>query len=230
MKDPIKIIHKFKNNNRSIQYKVFIFIGPLLSEELTKILKIIENKDFFNSLLVLNNKQYEELEKYYGEFWYQKFFISYHLKSQIKQIDGTTIKKKQIISKFGDEWYKKHINVGNFKKISYSFAASYYENLLDKKKIILSNKKPEIDFRTITQNDKINLSEILESNEDQELNEEDQELLGGDEDDDDIVDLTDDLVELTDDFVDDNKKGKKSKKKKKKEKKKKKKQMTKKKN
>jgi hypothetical protein len=241
MKDPIKIIHKFKNNNRSIQYKVFIFIGPLLSEELTKILKIIENKDFFNSLLVLNNKQYEELEKYYGEFWYQKFFISYHLKSQIKQIDGTTIKKKQIISKFGDEWYKKHINVGNFKKISYSFAASYYENLLDKKKIILSNKKPEIDFRTITQNDKINLSEILESNEDQELNEEDQELneedqelneedqelneedqelneedqelLGGDEDDDDIVDLTDDLVELTDDFVDDNKKGKKSKKK-----------------
>jgi len=209
MKDPIKIIHKFKNNNRSIQYKVFIFIGSLLSEELTKILKIIENKDFFNSLLVLNNKQYEELEKYYGEFWYQKFFISYHLKSQIKQIDGTTIKKKQIISKFGDEWYKKHINVGNFKKISYSFAASYYENLLDKKKIILSNKKPEIDFRTITQNDKINLSEILESNEDQELNEEDQELLGGDEDDDDIVDLTDDLVELTDDFVDDNKKGKK---------------------
>ncbi len=160
MKDPIKIIHKFKNNNRRIQYKVFIFVGSLLSEELTKILNIIENKDFFNSLLSLNNKQIKEIEDYYGEYWYQKLFISHHLKSQIKQIDTTAVKKKQIISKFGDEWYKKHINITIFKKISYSFASVYYENLLDKKKLILSNKKPEIDFRTTLSN--YNYDEELE--------------------------------------------------------------------
>ena len=38
MKDPIKIIHKFKNNNRRIQYKVFIFIGSLVPDEIIKIL------------------------------------------------------------------------------------------------------------------------------------------------------------------------------------------------
>ena len=190
MKDPIKIIHKFKNSNRRIQYKVYIFIGSLLSEEMIKILKIIENKDFFNSLLVLNNKQIKELEDYYGEYWYQKFFISHHLKAQIKQIDSTAVKKKQIISKFGEDWYKEHINIGIFKKISYSFASTYYENLLDKKKKVLSNKKPEIDFRTVVNDNKLdNLDNKLDNIDTDYQN---QEQIGGLDDDDDIVDLTDD--------------------------------------
>ncbi len=215
MKDPIKIIHKFKNSNRHIQYKVYIFIGSLLTEELTKIVKIIENKDFFNSLLALNNKQIKELEDYYGVYWYQKFFISYHLKSQIKQIDSTAVKKKQIITKFGEEWYKTHINIGIFKKIAYSFASTYYENLLDKKKIILSNKKPEIDFRTIVNKDEsLDITDILSDDESQiggnnkfdKFDEFDNDLqfqliggynesmIGGSDEDDDIVDMTDDIV------------------------------------
>jgi hypothetical protein len=185
MKDPIKIIHKFKNANRRIQYKVYIYIGSLLSDELIKILKIIENKDFFNSLLVLNNKQIKELENFYGEYWYQKFFISKHLKSQIKQIDTTSIKKKQIITKFGDDWYKEHINIGNFKKIFYSFASNYYDNLLDKKKNILINKKPEIDFRTFVNKENVNIDN------------KDEKVGGSFNDDDD--DLTDDLIDITND-------------------------------
>ena len=39
MKNPIKIIHKFKNNNLRIQYKIFIFVGSLLDESIMKILK-----------------------------------------------------------------------------------------------------------------------------------------------------------------------------------------------
>jgi len=41
MKDPIKIIHKFKNNNRRIQYKNYIFVGPLVPEDIIKILELI---------------------------------------------------------------------------------------------------------------------------------------------------------------------------------------------
>jgi hypothetical protein len=204
MRDPIKIIHKFKNNNKRIQYKVYIFIGSLLSEEIIKILKIIENKDFFNSLLILNNKQIKTIEEYYGEYWYQKLFISHHLKSQIKQIDSNNVKKKQVITKFGNEWYTKHINVGIFKKISYSFASSYYDNLLDKKKIILTNKKPEIDFRTILTQSTIDTfaedNTILSEDEilnDQSFNVNDQKGGYEDEEDDELVDLTNDDIPIS---------------------------------
>jgi len=60
MKNPIKIIHKFKNNNLRIQYKIFIFVGSLLDESIMKILKIIEDKDFINSLMILNDKQIKD--------------------------------------------------------------------------------------------------------------------------------------------------------------------------
>ena len=154
--------------------KVYIFIGSLVPDEIMKLLQIIENKDFYNSLLALNNKQFKELNEYYGEYWYQKFFISYHLKEQIKQIESSNLKKKQIITKFGEEWYKLHINMEVFKKISYSFASNFYDNLFDKKKIIMGNKKQEIDFRTNIVN---------------------QNKVGGyDDDDDELVDLTDDVV------------------------------------
>ena len=53
MKDPIKIIHKFKNVNKRIQYKIFIFVGSLVPDDILKILDIIKTKDFFNSLITL---------------------------------------------------------------------------------------------------------------------------------------------------------------------------------
>ena len=79
MKNPIKIIHKFKNNNLRIQYKIFIFVGSLLDENIMKILKIIEDKDFISSLLILTDKQIKELTNFYGETWYKNFFTSYHI-------------------------------------------------------------------------------------------------------------------------------------------------------
>ena len=64
MKDPIKIIHKFKNNNNRIQYKVYIFIGSLLTESLYNILNLLKIK-IFSTLKFLSKKQYKELEEYY---------------------------------------------------------------------------------------------------------------------------------------------------------------------
>ena len=122
MKDPIKIIHKFKNNYRKIQYKNYIFVGSLVSEDIIKVLEIIRTTDFFNSLSLLSNKQYNLLKDYYGERWYEKFFISYHIKSQIKIIETSPTKKKEIENKYGKEWYKEHINKEKLFRITYSLA------------------------------------------------------------------------------------------------------------
>ena len=83
MKDPIKIIHKFKNNNRRIQYKVYIYIGYLTPKKIMNILNLIIDKDLYSTFNTLTKEQYEEIEKMYGEFWYQFFFISYNINSQI---------------------------------------------------------------------------------------------------------------------------------------------------
>ena len=54
MKNPFKIIHKFKNNNGRIQYMIYIFIGPLTSDEIVNIFKNITNKDFYTTITTLS--------------------------------------------------------------------------------------------------------------------------------------------------------------------------------
>jgi hypothetical protein len=148
MKDPIKIIHKFKNNNVRIQYQVYIYIGSLVPKEIMTILNSIIDKDLFLTLNTLNKKQYQEIENYYGEFWYQFFFISHHINSQRQLINNVQNKKKLIQDKYGKEWFDKHIVNPPNKKISYSFSSAYYYNLLSSNKIKSITHKVEMDFRT----------------------------------------------------------------------------------
>jgi hypothetical protein len=167
MKDPIKIIHKFKNNNKTIQYKVYIFVGSLVSKELMVILDNIADKDFYTTLNTISKDNYKILENMYGEYWYDKFFISYHIKNQRTLIDGASSKKKSIETKYGKDWYKKHINEPPVNKVSYSFAASYYNYLLIRNKIKTQTRKVEMDFRTYGDFDK---NSKLESDTDTLLN------------------------------------------------------------
>jgi hypothetical protein len=150
MKDPIKIIHKFKNNNRKIQYHVYIYIGSILPDEIMKILENIVDKDFYTTLNTISKNNYNILEKYYGKYWYQYFFISYHINNQKIQIDTNKFKKTQLETKYGKEWYNDHIKITNLIKKTYSYAYIFYENLLLKNKIKIKTKtkKLEIDFRT----------------------------------------------------------------------------------
>ena len=164
MKDPIKIIHKFKNNNKNIQYKVYIFIGSLVPKKVMNILNSIINKDLYTTLNTITKLEYEVLENFYGEFWYDKFFISYHVKNQRRIIDGIGTKKKLIETKYGKEWYIKHINKPPIKKVSYSFASSYYNYLLMRNKT--QTKKVEMDFRTY---DNINKTIKIDSDSESQL-------------------------------------------------------------
>ena len=77
MNEPIKIIHKYKNRNRKIQYNVLIFVGNLLSEATNKVLKKIKDKNLYDTLTELNDRDLEILNKEYGNKWYKYFFITY---------------------------------------------------------------------------------------------------------------------------------------------------------
>jgi hypothetical protein len=148
MKNPIKIIHKFKNSNRRTQYKIYIFVGSLVSNDILKILKSIEDKDFISSYQYLEKNMIVKLEEYYGLKWYEYFFTSYHINNQIEILKNNINKKKILETKMGKEWLKNLINEPIVKKVSYSYAASYYNYLLMRNKIKTQTRKVEMDFRT----------------------------------------------------------------------------------
>ena len=85
MKNPYKIIHKFKNNNGRIQYQVYIFIGPIVPDNIIKILDSFSKKDFYNSIISLSKKNLKEIEDYYGENWYDFFFLLDHIAFTIRK-------------------------------------------------------------------------------------------------------------------------------------------------
>ena len=148
MRNPIKIIHKFKNNNRRLQYKIYIFLGSQIDESIMKILRIIEDKDFITSLTVLSEKQIKQIEDFYGKKWYELFFTSFHINSQRNLIKNNNSKRKTLESKMGKEWVTLLLDEPIVKKVSYSYASSYYNYLLMKNKIKTLTRKNEMDFRT----------------------------------------------------------------------------------
>jgi hypothetical protein len=61
MSVPIKIIHKFKNNNRRIQYIQYIFIGSNVNEDVMNILNSIANKTFYDTIDSLSKNKLDLL-------------------------------------------------------------------------------------------------------------------------------------------------------------------------
>jgi hypothetical protein len=191
MNNPIKIIHKFKNTNRNIQYKVYIFLGSLIDKAVLTILESISNKDFYTTLNTITKNEYKILEDIYGEYWYLKFFISYHIQSQINIINNISVKKKSIESKYGKEWYNKHIIEYKQEKISYSFATSYYNYLLTKGKIKSIIKKDDIDFRTYQESPLFKQIPVLEGGNENIIKDDDDD----DDDDDEPKQITSDELQ-----------------------------------
>jgi hypothetical protein len=121
-KEPIKIIYKYKNNNRRSQYHIYIYIGDV-SPSIMEILTKIENKNLYNSWISLNNKEILQLNNMYGKHWYKLFFNTYHINYIINMALEVSSNKKALISKFGAEWFKEHIQSHKLidKKLFYSY-------------------------------------------------------------------------------------------------------------
>ncbi len=145
---PLKIIHKFKNNNRRIQYIQYIYIGQNVDDEIMTILESIKNKTFYETFEFLSKPKIDKLINYYGEKWYIYFFNKYHLNDQINSIIKNINKKKIIEAKMGKEWMAFNIITPSVRKLTYSFASNYYDYLISKNKIKSVVRKTDMDFRT----------------------------------------------------------------------------------
>lgn len=123
MNDPVKIIWKYKNNNRRIQYNTYIFIGNLIPRAVQDILNKITDLKFYDTLMKLHKDEHKKMEDFYGEEWYLKFFNVYHINSSIVMIKDSPTQKNELIDKFGEAWYAKHISSRQLveKKLIYSY-------------------------------------------------------------------------------------------------------------
>ena len=148
MNDPIKIIFKYKNNHRRVQYNTYIFIGDI-STDIYSILMKIEKKKLYESLLSLHIDDIKKLEKYYGVFWYKKFFNSYHINNTILQIIENENQKKELNKKFGKDWFNVHVERFDIidKKIIYNYSTYIKNEFLANKK-----KKKAVDDDVILYN------------------------------------------------------------------------------
>ncbi|AYV85120.1 MAG: hypothetical protein Satyrvirus4_17 [Satyrvirus sp.] len=114
MNDPIKMIHKYKNNNGRIQYHIYIFLGDIVEDNCMKILRKIKDMDLYSSLAALEGKEKDIVEKNYGEFWYEKFFNSYHINYTIETTLKNPTKMKELKTIYDSQWIQKHFT--NYKK------------------------------------------------------------------------------------------------------------------
>jgi len=155
MNEPIKIIHKYKNYNRKIQYNVLIFIGNLLSDTTNKVLKKIQDKSLYETLTEINDRDINILNKEYGNKWYKYFFIDKHIQFTFNKIIKSNELKKEIIQKYGGEWYSSHIDSYlEISKIIYSYQTIFKDN----KNYKIKNDKRIKNMKEITY--KINSSDI----------------------------------------------------------------------
>jgi hypothetical protein len=165
MNDPIKIIWKYKNDNRRTQYLIYIFIGNV-SKSIKKILDKISELNLYDTLLQLTKEEYNQLEKIYGIHWYNKFFNLYHINNTIYSIRESTVLKNEIIQKYSQSWYDIHIQNHQLmeRKLIYSYE-SIIKFELDRKnkkkaKEFASGKDAE-DFNDYTTTKKLDIKKIF---------------------------------------------------------------------
>lgn len=153
MEDPIKLIYKYKNLNKRIQYQLFIFVGFLHEDKVMPILEKIKKLNFYDTLIEISSKNYKILEELYGLNWYNKFFLTAHIQTSINLILKNPQKKKDLIQKYGQNWYNNHID--SFKKkdkLMYSY------QFLFKQDREMKERKQRLREKKFLDNDDVNYS------------------------------------------------------------------------
>lgn len=109
MDRPVKVIWKYKNSNRRVQYNVYIFVGNV-SSSVAKVLKKIENLQLYDALLALSKSDIEVLTNKYGNDWFYDFYNKYHINYVIGLIIKNPKQRKELISKYGRDWVAQYID------------------------------------------------------------------------------------------------------------------------
>ncbi len=165
MTDPIKLIWKYKNNNRRSQYAMYIFVGDV-AKPIKKILDKIADLNFYDSLLNLTKEEYKQLEKLYSDKWYNKLFNMYHINSSIYSIKDSSVLKNELVQKYSQQWFDTHISSHELieKKLIYSYESiiKYDLERKNKKKLRESNFSKEAeDFNDYTTTKKLDVKKLF---------------------------------------------------------------------
>ena len=165
--DPVKIIYKYSNNNRKSQYLIYIFVGKI-SKKNEDIFNKIENLSLYDTLLKINEDEFNRLIHWYGESWVNKFFNVYHISYFINSLEKTPQLKKKLYKKYLEEWLIKYINKFKseiiFKKINYSYSELVkfqYKIKMGKKLEKIFFEKEDIDENLYMKGEKIMKNNIL---------------------------------------------------------------------
>ena len=108
MDDPMKIIHKYKNNNKRIQYNIYIFLGDIIDETCMRVLKKIKDMDMYTALISLDERERNIIEKNYGAYWYEKFYNSYHISNTKETVSKNPSKLKELKTFYDNKWVTEH--------------------------------------------------------------------------------------------------------------------------
>lgn len=167
MEDPLKIIWKFKNNNRRTQYHIYIFVGPV-SKDISTILDKISELSFYDTLVGIHKTEYKKMETQYGQKWYMLFFNTYHINSSVYLIRDSSSQKQELIEKYGKEWYDTHIESFNLveRKLIYSYEALIKDERLRKtikkgRSTAIIEEEIDIDYST---SKKLDLLKLFNTN------------------------------------------------------------------
>ena len=99
----IKLIYKYKNNNRKDIFLTYIYVGSS-GKNCEKILKKIENLDLFNTIMTLSPDEEIKIKKLLGNEWISKLFNRHHISSFIKKINLSKDLSNKIKIKYGPTW------------------------------------------------------------------------------------------------------------------------------
>ena len=159
--EPIKVILKYKNNNRKNQYETYIFVGSF-GKTYQKIFKRIENLSLYETLKEITKEEENILTNAYGDFWITKFFNIYHISYFINKIEQNTQLKTELLKKYDERWLQNFINKFKndvvFKKINYSYSdliKFQYKIKMGKKLEKMELEKEDIEelnFKTVDKN------------------------------------------------------------------------------
>ena len=151
---PIKVIWKYKNNNKRIHYNTYIFVGTV-PKDVNRVLDTIQEYTLYETFVKLSKQEYNIMEKFYGVYWYRSFFNTYHINAILLNIRENKIQKKEFLDKYGKDWVDTHIDNGVIieKKIIYSYE-SIIKNEVDRKtqkkerQIGLVDDETDMDYKT----------------------------------------------------------------------------------
>lgn len=176
MNDPIKVILKYKNDNKRTQYNIYLFIGDI-PKKVNKVLMDIQELNLYDTFMKLSKDDLIILDEFYGELWYKKIFNTYHINYIIEQILKNKTQQTDLIKKRGEKWYDQHIK--KYKLVDRNIIYNYGENVRDEL-LLKEHKKRRLELmKDVTTDDytgKKQNNELIENMPQQTPNSDDIDL------------------------------------------------------